>query len=350
MAELQLEYFNPKAPGSFSGLSKFQKHHPQYSLNELAKTLSGYRSYTLHKPVRKRFPRNKTKVYGIDSMWDVDLSDLSKLAQYNDGYNYLFCVIDVFSKKAWVIPITSKTAPSLLIAWKQLFSVTERRPESVRSDKGGEFNNRLLLNFFKDNRIHFYVTQNEDTKAAIVERFQRTLKGKMWRYFTHNRTYRYIDVLPQLLESYNNTYHRSIGVAPNNVSHNNETKIRKRLYGKKSKKKKTKYYFSVGDYVRITSTKRAFKKAYEGEWSDEVFVVIERIARVPPVYRIKDLNGEPIEGTFYRQELQKITFTDKFFIVEEVLKQRRRRGKIEYFVKWLGYPDSFNSWVDKITV
>lgn len=346
MGKLPVEYFVPEQPGSFSGISRFQKHHPQYSLDELSEVLSGYRSYTLHKPVRKKFPRNKTRVHGIDSVWDIDLSDLSKYAKFNDGFKYLFCITDIFSKKSWIIPITSKTAPELLRAWQHLFDITDRRPESVRSDKGGEFRNRLLDNFFKSNRINYYVTQNEETKAAVSERFQRTMKNKMWRYFTHNRTYRYIDVLDQLVDSYNNTYHRSIGMTPNEVTSKNAIKVRKRLYGYVGKTEK--FAFEVGDHVRIVSTKWAFQKAYEGQWTEEMFIVVERIKRIPPVYRIKDLNGELIKGTFYKNELQKIRIDDNVFIVEKVLKERRHRGKQQYFVKWLGYPSSFNSWVDNL--
>lgn len=345
------KYFDPKEPGSFAGASTFQRHHKD--VKDLGNILSGYRSYTLHKPVRRRFQRNITVVGGIDSQWDLDLSDLSKFSAQNDGYKFLLFAIDVFSKKLWVIPTINKTGPTLAKALEKLFSsLTDRRPKSIRTDKGGEFQNQPVSRVLKKYKIHYFTSQNEETKASIVERVQRTIKGRMWRYFTYKKTNRYIDVLDDLVESYNNTYHRSIGRTPNSVDSDNAVHVWDRLYsggggGSGDKRlRNTKFKFEIGDHVRIISTRMIFRKAYEGDWTEEIFKIVKRLPRHPPVYRIVDLNDDPIEGTFYGKELQKVKFDDQVFIVEEVLKQRRRNGKTQHFVKWLGYPKSFNSWVD----
>lgn len=347
MAKVPIEYFTPEEPGSFSGIRRFQRHHPNYSLKDLGNILSEYRSYTLHKPARKTFPRNKTIVDGIDAQWDVDMSDLTKYAKFNDGYKFLMCVICVFSKMAWVIPTTSKTAPEILSAWKKLFEKTTRRPRAVRSDKGGEFQNKMMKKFFEDHHINYFITQNETVKASNVERFQRTLKAKMWRFFTYNRTYRYIDDLDKLVSSYNRTNHRSLNTYPANVGYHNEEIIRERLYGY-PQIKKMKHKYNVGDHVRVVKTRTPFQKSYEGLWSEEVFVIDKQVIRQLPVYRLKDLNGKTIMGTWYEYELQKIKYSDDIFIIEKVIRERRRKGKKEYFVKWSGWPSSFNSWVDEI--
>ena len=92
----------------------------------------------------------------------------------------------------------------------------------LQSDKGTEFLNSTFQSMLRRCRIKFYISENEDLKAAVVERFNKTLKTKMFRYFTHANTRRYLDVLDNLLHSYNNTHHRSIGMAPSEVNADNE--------------------------------------------------------------------------------------------------------------------------------
>ena len=340
MGKSVLSYFNPSDPGSFSGLSTYQRHHSPVDL-------SGYRTYTLHKPVRRRFKRNKIIVAGIDALWEIDLSDMSKFKNENDNYRFIFCVIDVFSKYAWAIPMKSKSATDNLKTLQILFERTDRRPVSIRSDKGSEFRNKLVQDFLIKNKIKFYTSQNEDVKCGVIERHQKSLKGRLWRYFTYTRKHRYIDVLDQIVDSMNHTYHRTIGMAPNKVSKANEAQIWSRMYGGKMLFNQN-FRFKVGDQVRISTSKMIFKKSYEGLWSEEIFLVNERLPRNPPVYRLIDLNNVPIQGTFYGKELQKVKMDDNVFIVEKVVKTRTRNSKREYLVKWLGYPDSFNSWVDEL--
>ena len=109
--------------------------------------------------------------------------------------------------------------------------------------------------------------------------------------------------------------------------------------------RKVKFKFQIGDQVRISKQRRTFKKGYLPSWTEELFVVTKRIARDPPVYRMKDLMGEDIKGIFYGKELQKVLKTDDVFRVEKVVEERTRKGKKEYIIKWMGYPDKFNSWV-----
>ena len=341
-----LKYFTPEEPGSFSGISTFRRHHTGYSYNQLAKILSAYRSFTMHKPTRKRWRRNKIIVAGIGSLWSLDLSDLTKHSSQNQGYKFLFCAIDVFSKKAWVVPMKSKSAVDNLAALKKIFTMTDLRPSAMRSDKGREIVNKLVQNFLKEQKIHFYTSQNDDVKCAIVERFQLTLKTKLGKYMTHNGTTKYIDVLDKLVESYNKTYHRSIGMTPNQVNIENEPKVWRRLYGdyKMSQKRPI---FKVGDYVRLKTSAMVFRKSYEGKtWTEEVFKVVKVIKRDVHVYQVQDLNGMPIIGSFYSFELENVDLSGNTFIVEKVIKTRRRNNKTEYFVKWKGYRDEFNSWTD----
>jgi len=159
----------------------------------------------------------------------------------------------------------------------------------------------------------------------------------MYRYFTAKNTRGYVDVLPDLLHSYNNTYHRSIGMTPAVVNSNNEELVGARLYPPKPKSHKLKY--DVGDRVRLTMRRQPFAKGYLGRWSRKMFEIDARLPTVPVTYKLKDLAGDCIKGKFYEPEVQKvIKGDDEQFDVEKILKTRRREGKVEYLVKWLGYP------------
>jgi len=193
-------------------------------------------------------------------------------------------------------------------------------------------------------RIMKYITTHPRTTTSR----RRTLKGSMWRYLTHTSSGRCIDILQQLVSSYNNTYHRSIKMAPSDVDCQNEHIVRSRLYP--SRNLALEWRYGVGQTVRIRQTKRLFRKGYEPSWTEEIFTIHSLYPSDPPTYILKDLAGEVIKGKFYEQEIQPIRKTDDTYIVERVLKTRRRGNRTEYFVKWRNYPDKFNSWVNNVTI
>ena len=199
---MESSYYNPGAPASYGGVNKFRPKG--YTKKEAKAWLQTQDPYTLHKPTRRRFSRRRVVVYGIDHQWQADLVDIAKLASYNKGYKYLLTCIDVLSRYAWVVPLKDKTGKSLKDAFHGLFE-TGRRPIRLQTDRGTEFTNRVFQKFLKENDVHFFTTYNDETKASIVERFNRTLKTKMWKYFTYRETLAYLDVLPDLVESYNRT-------------------------------------------------------------------------------------------------------------------------------------------------
>ena len=168
----------------------------------------------------------------------------------------------------------------------------------------------------------------------------------MWKYFTHKSTTRYVDVLDDLLHSYNRTRHRTIGCAPIEVTKENESTIRERIYGKEVSSKSS-AKFKVGDKVRISKTRRAFDKGYLPNWTEEVFTITDVIDTKPRTYKLEDYGQEKIEGSFYEKEIQRVVKTDNVFKIEKILFTRKRRGVKEYFVKWKGYPEKFNSWIDE---
>ena len=246
-----------------------------------------------------------------------------------------------------MVPIKDKTGKTLVIAFKSVLK-SVRCPKSLQTDKGTEFKNKEFQNFLKTKKIHFFTTENPETKASIVERFQRTLKTRMWKYFTHHCTLRYVDILPKLVHGYNHAYHRSIKCAPVSVTLKNEPQVSENLYGK-SNSKKVKPKFKVNDFVRINKTKRTFDKGYLPNWTQELFQILAVVKTQTPItYKIKDLEGELVKGTFYSHELQRVE-KDQIYEIDFVLDHRKRKvGKKwvkQIKVHWKGYPSKFDSWI-----
>ena len=199
-------------------------------------------------------------------------------------------------------------------------------------DKGKEFYNKDVKDL-----IELYSTENEE-KSSVVE---RTMKEKMWKYLSANSTNVYIDVLSDLVREYNNTRHSSIKMTPVNASKKeNELRAWRNLYPDHLEIYDIKPKFSVGDKVKISKKKKSFEKGYTTRWTEEIFTIVEVKRTSPVMYRFADLNGEEITGTLYEPELQKTS--KELFRIEKAIK----RGKKKSLVKWKGYSDDFNSWVD----
>ena len=257
---------------------------------------------------------------------------------YNDGYTFLLLVIDTFSKYGWIIPLKNKKGETVADALKDIFK--KRKPEKLWTDKGTEFYNKDVKKL-----IEIYSTENEE-KSSIVERWIRTMKEKMWKYFTDNNTYNYMSVLPDLVKDYNNTVHSSTKFTPIDASKKkNELTVWRNLYPDRFKTNRLTPKFSVGDLVRITKKKKVFEKGYTTRWTKETFKIKEIRDTNPITYIIedlkeKDLEGEEIKVTFYEPELQK---TEKqLYKIEKIIKKEKGKS----LVKWKGYSDKFNSWVD----
>ena len=329
-------YHDPRAPGSLGGVQRFAKAH-RLPLKQAQRVLERDLAYTLHKPRRRRFPTVPVIVGGLDDQWVADLVEVQPLAKYNRGLRYLLTVVDVLSKYAWVQPLKDKTDVALVKAFEKILK-GRRHPNRLQTDRGKEFYNRTFQRWLDEQGIRHFSTEG-DAKASVVERFNRTLKERLYRYFTAANTLQFDDVLPELVQGYNATRHRSIGMAPQDVTWDNEEAVWKRLYGPRGKGQK-KPKFNVGDRVRLNKIHRTFEKGYLPGWTEEVFVVHRVVPGPVPTYKIHEWDDTPVQGTFYEEDLQKVHVSDVFRI-EKVLKRQKDR----WLVKWKGWPDKYNSWI-----
>lgn len=340
-------YYDTSNPAGYSTASRLAQA-TNIPLERVQAWLDGEEPYTLHRPARKNYPRNAYKVYFIDDLWQADLVDLSSKAKENGGYTFLLTVIDVFSKFAFVRPLLSKSAKDVAAAFQSIFTESGRKPGALMTDKGKEFLNATLQKLLKQEGVHFYTSEDPEKKAAVVERFNRTLKGRMWKFFTHTSTYTYVDELPKLVAGYNSTVHSTIKLAPKDVNEKNMKYVYARLKRKWATAPPKKFpTLTVGSHVRISVDKGPFGKGFEENWSQETFIIKRILPRTPVVFVLEDQKGERVTGTFYREEIQKVK-PPEVFKIEKVLRTLKRGGKVRYFVKFRGYPDKFNAWVDDL--
>ena len=287
----------------------------------------------LHKPIIRNF-KKRTDYSGFkDNIWGVDLADMQSLSKYNIGVKYLLCAIDLFSKYAWVGPIKYKKGVTIVDAFQKILKESNRKPNKIWVDKGSEFYNKSFKKWLKDNDIEMYSIHNKG-KSVVAERFIGTLENKIFKHMTVISKNVYFDVLDDIVNKYNNTVHRTIKMKPIDVKDNTYIDSNKEVNDKDPK-------FKVRDHVRISKYKNIFAKGYTSNWPEEVFVIKKVKNTVPWIDVINDLNGKEIIGRFYEKQLQKSN--QKEFRIEKVI--NRKGGKS--CVKWEGYNNSFNSWINK---
>ena len=290
----------------------------------------------LHKPIIRKFKKRKVYSAFKYNIWGADLADMQLLSKYNKGIRFLLCVVDIFSKYAWVVPLKYKKGTSVVKAFQSILKQSNRKPNKIWVGKGFEFYNAYFKKWLRDNDIVMYSTHNEG-KSVVPERLIRTLKSKIYKYMTSISKNVYIDKLDDIVDEYNNTYHTTIKMKPIDVKDNTYINADKEINSKVPK-------FKVRDHVRILKYKNIFAKGYMPNWSEEAFVIKKVKNTVPWTYVINDLNGEEITGTFYEKELQE-TNQEEFRIEKGI----RRKGD-KLYVKWKGYNNSFNSWIDKASL
>ena len=213
------------------------------------------------------------------------------ISKFNKGFRFLLCVIDIYSKYAWVVPLKDKKGVSIVNASQSILNKSNRRPNKIWVDKGSEFYNRSMKSWLEKNDIEMYSVHNEG-KSVAAERFIRTIKSKIYKHMTSISKNVYIDQLDDIVNEYNNTKLRTTKMKPIDVKDNTHIDFGKEVNDNDPK-------FKVGDHVRISKYKNIFAKGYTAKLSEEVFVIKRIKNRVPWTYVIDDLNGEEIIGAFY---------------------------------------------------
>ncbi|XP_066601741.1 uncharacterized protein [Prorops nasuta] len=290
----------------------------------------------LHVPARRNFLRRRVIIRGFDDLWQADLVDMRNYA--DAGYHYILTVIDALSKYGWAIALKTKSGKEVTAALLKILK-SGRCPKNLQTDDGKEFYNSDFQSLMKKHGINHYSTYSV-LKATIVERWNRTLKTEMWKGFTLNGNYKWRAMLQQLVDKYNSRKHRTIGMRPADVKPEHANKLLATVFSNIKIVGRAK--FKVGDFVRISKYKNVFAKGYTPNWTTEIFEIIKVQKTNPVTYLLRDSSGTDIYGGFYEHELLK-TANPNVYLVEKVL--RKKGDKV--FVKWLGFNNTHNSWINK---
>jgi hypothetical protein len=322
-------------------------------------------TYALHKPARHVYARNQTIVGDKDDQWQADLAIMSNIANENDHNQYILTCVDVLSRYAWAVPVRTKSAHDMLAAMKQLFKqAAPRKPKRLQTDKGREFYNSDVKDFLSARGVHLFSSES-DNKAALVERFNRTLKTMLYRYFTAWNTRRWVNILQDAVYAYNHRTNRTIGCPPADVETDADVnRVWKRVYydskearlRRADEQRRTKRRMedhAKDDRVRLSRWKGEFEKGYMPNWGREHYVVTatsapQRGVQRRPVYKIADEQGEEIKGVCYPEELQRVppgNVRDVLEVDRVIKKRRTAQGTSETLVKFRGWPDKFNRWL-----
>ena len=214
----------------------------------------------LHKPIIR-------KVYSAfkDNIWAEDLADMQLISKFNKGIRFLLCVIDIYRKYAWAVPLKGKKGVSTVNAFQSILKKFNRKPNKIWVDKGSEFYNSHFKKWLEDNSIEMYSTHNEG-KSVVAKKFIRTIKNKIYKYMTSISKNVYIDKLDDIVHKHNNKKHRTIKMKTVDVKGNTYIDFGKEVNDNDQK-------FKVGDRVRISKYKNTFANDYTPNWSEEIFVI-----------------------------------------------------------------------------
>lgn len=355
---LSEKYKESGSGGAFYGVDKFYKAIKKdgkykVSRKQIKNFLLANQPYTLHRGVKRKFPTRKVIAPFAGYQIDLDCAYMTEYTDQNDGYGYFLAAIDCFSKLAYTVPLKSLKGSEVSKAVEILLNKFPHQIVKARTDLGSEFRSRLTKNVFKKHGIEHFYAYNTSTKASLVERLIKTLKTLLYRYMTTENTHKWIDQIENITNTYNNTYHRTIKRAPASVTKSDEHTLWKRVYDAPAKTLEkplpTKHLLQLNDTVRLSSVKGKFDRDFHQHWSREHFLVSELLFKQGiPVYKIKDLKNEPIIGTFYHDELQRIIVDDErdTYIIEKVEKKRGNKS----YVKWAGWDRRFNTWIPTASI
>ncbi|KAF0707081.1 Integrase catalytic domain-containing protein, partial [Aphis craccivora] len=250
----------------------------------------------------------------------------------------ILCVINCFTKFAWTVPLKSKTGKAVTNTMSKI--LLDRSPKFLQLDNGKEFYNTIFDTLMIKYNIHKY-SMFSIMKACVVERFNRTLKEKMFREFTDCGSHKWISILPKLLNEHNNSKHRTIGMTPTKADLNpSPVTIKQREINNEKIK------FKVGDNVRIGTQKGVFTKGYLPNWSSEIFEILKINRTLPVTYQLQNYTGQPIAGCFYSSEIHKTNHPNEYLIekiiILKLVKQKKNISNLEQSIK------SYTNKIDKI--
>ena len=352
-------YYDPSLPTGFGTAGKLfaasRGDGKQYNPNQIQAWLRKQETHTLFSQHRDNFERPRVVVPEKFYQFDVDTAHLVKFKKDNDDYAYILVCIDIFTRFTWTVPMKTLKGVEMVSALKVVFA--QSKPQIYRSDGGSENTNKLVKAYLDDQNVKRVITLNE-TKANYAERVIKTLKIKLTKYMYYKQSHRWVDVLQSVTSSYNNSYHSSIRQTPTEALSADNVELWNIQYAPKKRRIPTSsskirapvfksiYSLEVDDVVRLSKMPHAFTRAYDEQWTHELFIITERTSQQGiPQYSIKAWNNDKIEGLFYEEELEKVNVTDDTVYKVAEKKRKTKKGVKGYNIKWYGWGPQYDTWV-----
>lgn len=335
-------YYDVNSPACYAGVEKVYREakrlNPNITRKDVERFLEGERTYTVYRSIVRKFPRLKTRASGLHTDWQADLAIFISTARKNNNYKYLLVVVDVLSRRVYVEPVKTKRSIDMIPAFERIFERAGTTPWRLYTDRGLEFVAKPMLNYFESKGIQkLNAYTNPVVHASIVERMNRTIKEKLYKYFAENNTKRWVDVIQNIADGINKSVSRITKMRPIDVTYDNAEELRKKLYNvEPSNKKKPK--FKAGDVVRFANVKLTFNKGAEN-FTDGLYVISKVYSNhIPVVYTLVDDDGDTIKGYFYERELVKAN-RETAYKIKKVLRSKIKDGEKWYYVKYAGFRD-----------
>ena len=352
-SDIMEKSYHESKPWSFGNLERIKKEYDgvdKLTEKKIKIFLQNNDIYTKFKPHKKASKYSPIYVYTKRELFQADVVFFtnSEIVKQNFGYRYLFTCIDCFSKMAWVFPLKSNNCDSIMKSFKKIINICGKKPDRLNSDRGSELICKKFKEYLSSIGVFHYLSYSL-RKCPIIERFNLTIQNILYRIMAKKNSYMWSKYLDQAMTIYLNRKHRTIGMSPLEAEHKkNEITVRKNLLNYFEKRFKTKVLtkFKINDKVRIWSQRKTFHRGYDENYSTEYFKIIKVKKNLPvPRYILQDSLGDVITGSFFQDELVKFTPKDTFEI--EILNERKSGKKTEYFVHYIGYPNTMNEWVSK---
>ncbi len=351
----------PTFAGSYLGLSSFQMalkldQNIDISRKDLRDIMLTDQDFLIEtRKIRKTFPRREMNSHGFCATWQ---SDVGFMFPINNYIGFLICV-DVFSRKIFCRAIKSKSAESIQKAFIKIFRMVNDKPDVLETDQGTEFVGNK--NFFEKEKV-FLKFKTGANKASFAENAILLVKRKLFRLLRTLLTRNWPKYLPTVVRSLNNTPHQALGgLRPSIITSRKDTPLIDETIGFhpdtpfETQEKNQKRYelnptkLQVGSYVYVNFLRKPLEKSFDSP--NYQLYIVSRVdaGKSPPLYQVKDLKGKIKKGFFYREQLLEGHKPKKgqFFRVEKILKKKKTNKTTLFFVKYVNYPDKFNSWVTK---
>lgn len=295
---------NYSQPSALKALHGFVKARGIKDIRDTEKKLSKIYAFSVHKPARQKYPTRSMILKGPREHFCADLVDMQNYSRQNKGFNWMLFVLDGFTKELFVVPIKKKTTREVSDAFETVIKQAKKPPAFTFTDQGLEFVGSSFQNLMKKYSIVHYVSRTK-RKSFMCERVIKTIKTLLAKYFTQEKTKKWLEVIPKLVLAYNRTPHSSHGFKPSEIKPRHTDEVFQRMYAKLAQLPRPQPKYELGAKVRIAKNRLTFQKGYQKSFTDDVYRVVSYVPGSVPVpsYILETLEGQPVSSSFVDSEL-----------------------------------------------